>query len=234
VYATATGTNQVVAIDESTGEVLGQASTGQYPDGLAYDPRRNAIWTTNETAGTETIVDAATLQPRGSVELGGQVGNVGYDQDSDRMLVAVQGNDDLAVIDPAALTIVRRVVLPGCEHPHGLAIDGPDRWAFVACDRNATLVTVDQSIWGVIGANPVGEDPDVLAYDPAAHRLYVAAESGTLTTLDSHGHTVSVTGSAHLADGAHVVAVDPDTHRSYYPVPAGANGHPALLQREPR
>lgn len=120
VYATATGTNQVVAIDESTGEVLGQASTGQYPDGLAYDPRRNAIWTTNETAGTETIVDAATLEPRGTVELGGEVGNVGYDQDSDRMLVAVQGNNDLAVIDPAALTIVRRVVLPGCEHPHGL------------------------------------------------------------------------------------------------------------------
>src|SRR5262249_19600774 len=127
VYATATGANEVVAIDENTGEVLGRATTGQYPDGLGYDPRRNAVWTTTESAGTATVIDAAPLKPRGTVELGGEVGNVGYDHDSDRMLVAVQGNNDLAVIDPQALTIVRRVVLPGCKHPHGLAVDTPDR-----------------------------------------------------------------------------------------------------------
>jgi DNA-binding beta-propeller fold protein YncE len=233
VYATATAANEVVVIDEHTGEVLGHAATGAYPDGLAYDPRRNAIWTSNETAGTETIVDAATLQPRGSLELGGEVGNVGYDPDSDRMLVAVQADNDLAVVDPAAMTIVRKVALPGCDHPHGLAVDGPDRLVFVACDHNAALITVDQTTWVVSGSNPVGDDPDVLAYDGAAHRLYVAAESGTLTTLDLHDRALAVTGSDHLVDGAHVVAVDPNTHRSYYPVPTGADGHPALLEREP-
>jgi len=233
VYVTATGANQVIAIDETTGDVLGQASTGQYPDGLAYDARRNAIWTTNKTAGTETVVDADTLQPRGSVEVGGQVGNVAYDPEGDRMLVAGQGHSDLAVIDPAARTIMRRVVLPGCQDPHGLALDSPDRLAFVACETSATLVTVDLSTWGVVETNPVGEDPDVLAYDAAAHRLYVAAESGTLTTLDLQGHELAVSGSAHLADGAHVVAVDPAAHRSFYPVPAGTNGKPALLEREP-
>jgi DNA-binding beta-propeller fold protein YncE len=233
VYATATGANQVVAIDETNGAELGRAPTGQYPDGLAHDPRRNAIWTTNESAGTETVVDAATLQQRGTVELGGQVGNVGYDPDSDRMLVAVQGRGDLAVIDPAAMTVVQRVALPGCDHPHGMAIDGPDRLVFVACERNATLVTVDVTNWSLTGSNPVGEDPDVLAYDAGAHRLYVATESGTLTTLDLHDHTLAVSGSGHLADNAHVVALDPITHRSYYPVTAGTDCHPALLEREP-
>jgi DNA-binding beta-propeller fold protein YncE len=233
VYATATGANQVVALDENTGAELGRAPTGQYPDGLAYDPRRKAIWTTNESGGTETVVDAATMQPRGTVDLRGEVGNVGYDQDSDRMLVAVQGRNDLAVIDPAALTVVQRVPLPACKSPHGLNVDGADRLAFVACDENATLLTVDQTSWSVTGSNPVGDSPDVLAYDPAAHRLYVAAESGTLTTLDLHDHTLAVSGSGHLADNAHVVAVDPNTHCSYYPVPAAANGHPALLEREP-
>lgn len=233
VYATATGTNQVVAIDESTGAELGRGPTGNYPDGLAYDPHRNAIWTTNETAGTETVVDATTLQPRGTLDPGGEVGNVGYDQDSDRMLVAVHRKNDLAVIDPQALTIARRVALPGCQQPHGLAIDAPDRLVFVACQGNATLVTVDQATWGVVASNPVGDGPDVLAYDSPAHRLYVAAESGTLTTLDLRGHDVAVTGSGHLADNAHVVAVDPTTHRSYYPVAAGTGGRPALLEREP-
>jgi DNA-binding beta-propeller fold protein YncE len=80
---------------------LGSAPpTGNYPDGLAFDPRRNMIWTTKKSAGSETVVDAASLQPRRTVWLGGEVGNVGYDQDSDRMLVTVQGRNDLAVLDP--------------------------------------------------------------------------------------------------------------------------------------
>ncbi len=220
VYATATGVNQVVAIDETTGTEIGRAPTRQYPDGLAYDPRRNRVWTTNESGGTETVLDAATLQPKATVALGGEVGNVGYDQNSDRMLVAVQARNDLAVIDPATLTVTRRVDLPGCQHPHGLSVDGPDGLVFVACDQNATLLAIDQTNWTVTASNPVGEEPDVLAYDPSAHRLYMAAESGTLTTFDLRDHTLAVIGSGHLADGAHVVAVDAGTHRSYYPVPA--------------
>jgi DNA-binding beta-propeller fold protein YncE len=233
VYATATGADQVVAIDETTGIEIGRTPTGRYPDGLAYDPRRNTIWTTNETGGTETVVDAATLRPRGTVQVGGEAGNVAYDQDSDRMLVAVQGRNDVVVIDPSTTALVQRVPLPGCDHPHGLTVDGSDRLAFVACDQNATLLTIDQTRWDTLGSNPVGDDPDVLAYDPSARRLYVAGESGIVTTLDLHGHNLAVTGSGHLADNAHVVAVDPNTHRSFYPVPAGANGHPALLEREP-
>jgi DNA-binding beta-propeller fold protein YncE len=233
VYATATGTNQLVAIDEASGAELGRAPTGKYPDGLAYDPRRGAIWTTNETAGTETIVDAASMQPLGSVDLGGQVGNVGYDQPSDRMLVPVQGRNDLAVIDPAATAAVQRVALPGCDYPHGLSIDEQDRLVFVACQRNATLLTVDANTWHILATNPIGEDPDVLAYDTNAHRLYVAAETGPLTVLDVHNRTPTVIGSGHMADDAHVVAVDPITHRSYYPIANGPGGHPVLLEREP-
>jgi hypothetical protein len=67
---------------------------------LAYDSRRNAIWTTNESAGTETIVDANTMRPRETVDLGGEVRNVAYDPISDLVLVAIQGRNDFAVIDP--------------------------------------------------------------------------------------------------------------------------------------
>jgi YVTN family beta-propeller protein len=233
VYATATGSNQVVAIDENTGAEIVRAPTGQYPDGLAYDSHRNTVWTTNEAAGTETVVDASTLQPRGTVDLGGQVGNVNYDSTRDRILVAVQDRNDLAIIDPAALTVQRRVALTGCEHPHGLTVDSPDGLSFVACDQNATLLTIDESDWRITGTNQIGEDPDVLDYDGTGHRLYVAAESGSVTVLALRDRVLAETGSGHLADGAHVVAVDPTTHRSYYPVPSGSGGHPALLVRAP-
>jgi DNA-binding beta-propeller fold protein YncE len=212
---------------------LGRVPTGEYPDGLAYDLIHNTIWTTNETGGSETVVDAGTGQPEGSVELGGEVGNVAYDPTSQQMLVDVQSRNQLAVIDPATLTITRRVPLPGCDHDHGLTLDPNHRLAFVACDANATLLTVDLDTWHVIETQRVGDGPDVLAFDPSAGRLHVAAESGWLTILTEHDRRLTLAGRAHLADGAHVVAVDPGTHRGYYPVPHGRDGHPALLSFDP-
>ena len=233
VYATATGTNQMVTIDEDTGEQLAKAPTGGYPDGLAYDPDQHTIWTTNESGGSETVIDADTGQVRGTVQLGREAGNVYYDTAARQMLVDVQTRNELAAVDPGTLTVTRRVPLPGCDHDHGLALDPAHRLGFVACDGNATLLTVDLNTWQILGHHAVGQDPDVLAYDPGTHRLYVAAESGWLTTLDVHNRHTTVTGSSHLADGAHIVAVDPTTHRSYYPVPHGPDGQPALLVFDP-
>ena len=233
VYVTATGDNQMVVLDEDTGAVVNRAPTGQYPDGLAYDPKRAAVWTTNETGGSETVIDAGTAAVRGSVDLGGEVGNVAYDPATDGMLVAVQGRGDLAVIDPATLAVSTRIGLPGCDHPHGLALDPAAGAAFVACDGNATLLSVDIGSGRVTGSNPVGDGPDVLAYDLGAHRLYVAAESGEVSVLDERDGKLRVVGSDHLADGAHVVALDRATHHSYYPIPAGSSGRPTLLERAP-
>jgi DNA-binding beta-propeller fold protein YncE len=234
VYATATGANEMATLDENTGAVLRRTPTGAYPDGLAYDPVRGTVWTTNESGGSETVIDAATGTVRGTVDLGGDAGNVAYDPaGSGQLLVDVQSRNQLAVIDPVTLTITRRIPLPGCDHDHGLALAPDDRLAFVACDGNARLLAVDLTSRRTIGTDAVGSDPDVLAYDSAAHRLYVAAESGWLTVLDNHDHRLTVSGRAHLADGAHVVAVDSTTHRSYYPVPQGSGGHPALLTYQP-
>lgn len=101
VYATATGANMVVRINEDTGQILGRSPTGAYPDGLAYDPANGTIWTTNESGGSETVIDAATGARRGTVRFGGVVvGNVSYDPASGHILVDVQGRNELAVIDP--------------------------------------------------------------------------------------------------------------------------------------
>jgi YVTN family beta-propeller protein len=233
VYVTATGDNRLVILDEDTAAVLGQAPTGDYPDGIAHDPKRGAVWTTNESGGSETVIDAVTAQVRGTVDLGGDVGNVAYDPVADQMLVAVQGKGDLAAIDPQALTVIRRLPLPGCRGGHGLALDPQARLAFVACEDNATLLTVDLATWKTAGAAGVGRQPDVLAYDQGAHRLYVAAESGTVSVFDQEGGHLTELGSGHLADGAHVAVLDPNTHHTYYPIPDGTGGRPALLEQAP-
>jgi DNA-binding beta-propeller fold protein YncE len=56
---------------------------------------------------------------------------------------------------------------------------------FVGCESNATMVTVDLADRAVIDRQAVGDTPDVLAYDPAIHRVYVAAESGWVNVFDT-------------------------------------------------
>ena len=108
------------------------------------------------------------------------------------MLVAVQGRGDLAVVDPAAMTVSRRIALPGCDHPHGLALDPA---AGVECDGNATLLSVDITTGRVSGTNPVGDGPDVLAYDAALcrRREWRGHRSGS-PTRQTYGHRVGASG----------------------------------------
>jgi DNA-binding beta-propeller fold protein YncE len=230
VYATATGANMMVRIDEGNGRILGESPTGAYPDGLAYDPANTTIWTTNESGGSETVIDAATGARQGTVRFGGVVvGNVAYDPVSGHMLVDVQGQNQLAVIDPATRSVIRRVPLPGCDDDHGLAVDSPARLAFVACDVNDVLLTVDMTTWRVTGTANVGVEPDVVAFDSKADRVYVASESGQVTVFQRDGLGVDVIASQYLGDDAHSVAVDPATGHSYFPVLKGPGGHPAML-----
>jgi DNA-binding beta-propeller fold protein YncE len=145
------------------------------------------------------------------------------------MLVDVQGRNQVAVIDPATRSVIRRVPLPGCSEDHGLALDSAARLAFVACDINSALLTVDMNTWRVTGTAVAGVEPDVVAFDGHAGRVYVAAESGFVTVLQLRGRRLRVIYSNYLADDAHVVAVDPGTGRSYFPVLGASGGHPVVL-----
>ena len=233
VYATATGRNQLVAMDEDSGAVLFTAPTDDYPDGLAYDPVRDSVWTTNERAGSETVIDADTGRVRATVPLGGEVGNVVYDPSTDRMVVAVQGRGELAVIDPVTYVVTERIPTPSCESPHGQALDIAGQVMFVGCEGNATMLTVDLAGRRVVEHDDVGETPDVLVYDPGAHRVYVAAESGWVSVFDRRQGNTDRLGSAHMADGAHSLALDPISHHSYFPIPKGPDGGPVLWEFEP-
>lgn len=231
VFASAPGTGQVVTIDENSGAVLARAPAGSFPDGLAYVPSTHQVWVSDEDGGVETVIDASSGRAVATVPLGGQAGNVRYDAAGDRVLVDVQTRDQLVVIDPRSRDIERRVHVPGCDHDHGLAIS--QTRAFVACDGNSVVVTMSLPGFADLGRFRVGDGPDVLALDPVRHLLYVAAESGVVTTVDTAAPAGRVTGRAWLGGNAHVVAVDPSTGDAYFPLPTGRNGRPGLLITTP-
>ena len=232
VFASATNERQVLTINATTDAVVARAPAGQYPDGLAYDPVERHVFVSDESGGVETVLNARG-QRIATIPLGGGAGNVQYDAGSRHVLVDVQTLDDVAVIDPKTNRIIRRVAMPGCANDHGLYVDSTRRLAFVACDQNATLLTLDLRTMTVTGHASVGESPDVLAFDTSLRRLYVSSESGVVAVFAERAHGLHKLGQAFLAVEAHTVAVDSRSHLVYFPLQSGSTGAPQLLIMKP-
>lgn len=232
VYASATNAHEVLTIDSRTGAVLASAPAGEYPDGLAYDPVQRHVFISDESGGVETVITASGHRIA-TISLGGDAGNVQFDATTDRVLADVQTLDEIAVIDPRSNRIVNRVHVPNCNNDHGLLVDSPHRIAFVACDGNAKLLTLNLRTMSFTGTFNVGQSPDVLALDTAKRRLYVSAESGVVAVFAETATSAKPLGMSFLATEAHTVAVDQATHLVYFPLQIGTNGRPQLLIMRP-
>jgi DNA-binding beta-propeller fold protein YncE len=121
----------------------------------------------DESGGVETVLNAAGRRVA-TIALGGSAGNVQYDAGSRRILVDVQTRNELAVIDPRTNRVVRRLRLSGCVSDHSLLIDSPRRLAFVTCNGNSKLLTLNLRTLKVTEVFEVGDGPDVLALDRGA------------------------------------------------------------------
>ncbi len=218
VYASATGSNEVVAIDEDSLRITARIPGGVYPDGMAYAPPVHRLYVSDELGGTETVIDVRTNTRIATIPLGGEVGNTQYDSATGHIFANVQTRRQLIEIDPVTDRIVARIELPGAEGNHGLLIEPDQRRAFIACQENHKLVVLDLESRKVVASFDVGENPDVLAYDRALHYVYVAAESGIVSVFKAQSGQVSHAGGGLIGPNAHVVAVDPSTHRTFFPL----------------
>ena len=210
-------------LEASSGQVTARTPTGQFPDGVAYDPRDDLVLVSNKDAGSETLVEGRSGRMVRTVQLGHEVGNVAYDPTSALAYAAARPPDQIVAFDPTTGAITDRIRLTNCRGAHGLYLQPQTEQAFVACESNARVVLVDLRNHRQIAAASVGDNPDVLAYDSGLGRLYVAAESGIVTVFSTTPTRLHKLGQAHLADKAHSIAVDPTTHLAFFPLERDPN-----------
>src|SRR3989441_6059178 len=217
-YASATGDHAVVVVDDSTLQIVARVPGPRFPDGIAYAPEERRVFVSDESGRRDFVIDATTNSLVAQIELDGEAGNTQYAPGSHCVIVAVQTANQLAVIDPATATIVRRVTLDkAVRYPHGFYIDAPHRLAFISGQESGTLGVLDLRTLQLRQVLPIRSDPDVLAFDPALGRLYVAAESGIVAVFAERGGSLAQLGGDRAPE-APAVAVDPTTHRVYLPL----------------
>ena len=231
VYISAAGAHEVAIVDDRTLKVVSRVGGIRFPDGISYAPGADKVFVSDESGGADVVIDAKTGKKRSAIDLGGEAGNTHYDSVSQCILVAVQTRNQLAAIDPVSERVVRRYDLPGSDGPHGFTLDEPDRLAFITSEGNGLLQVVDLATMKVIQTLKVPDDPDVLAWDPSWHRLYVGSESGALSAFWLNGKTLRPIGEVRAAN-AHTVSVDSRTHLVYLPL-ENVKGRPVLRIYEP-
>ena len=217
-YTSNAGDNTIGVVDLRQMKVIKKLRTEKKPDGSAYAAPFHKLYVSDEHGGTDTVIDARTNTRVATIPLGGDVGNTQYDPVTKHIFVNVQTRRQLLEIDPTSDKVIARIDLPGAAGNHGLLIEAQQRKAFIACEDNHKLLVLDLATRRISGAFDVGDDPDVLAYDPGLGYLYVAAESGIVSIFNTKSGPVARLADLNVGSNAHVVAVDSVTHKSYFPL----------------
>jgi len=234
LFATATADRTLAIIDDQTFRIRSRVPAGAYPNGLAYDPTSDRVFVSNNTGRGVAVIDVKDDRALESINIGGGAGNTQYDRATGHVLAAVHGLPFLVEIDPAALRVTARIALHRVSTCHGLLVASELRLAFAACRGAAPLLAVvDLGTRHQTMTLSLPAEIDVLAFDSALRRLYAASETGTVAVFGvATDGSVTEIGRGFLGPNAHTVAVDPATHRVYFPL-ENQGGHPILRVMAP-
>ncbi len=226
-YASVPGTHEIAVIDTEKLAVTKRIPDGKFPDGLAYAPETHRLFVSDESGGVETVIDVRTNQRIDTIKMGGEVGNTQYDPVSHLIYACVQTRNDFVEINPETNRIQARYPLPGSEHPHGFYIDDEHHKAYIACEGNNKLIVFNLNSHAVEATFPLGDGPDVLAFDRGLQLLYVACESGLVSVFKYVDDQLRKIGDTGVGPNSHSVSVDSKTHKVYFPL-KNVSGRPLL------
>jgi chromate transporter len=228
--------NQLVSIDSTSMKETGRVETGKSPDGVSWDPKHEVVGVSDQGDGALSLIAEAGRGARKQVKLGTETGNVVFDAGRGWFWITAVTDkaDQLVAVDPVSTKVETRIDLAGCRGAHGLRLHPDGKSAFVACEDNSVLARVALDGNHAVETAATGKGPDVLSLDPGLGWLYVAAESSDLTVFDVTQRGVALVGHDKPGAHTHSVAVDPATHRVFFPLQAGANGKPVLRIMRPQ
>jgi len=202
--------------DESRVEKI---SVGRGPNGLAYDPRRGRLLVAHvgdpAIAGSRTVsvIDVPNRRRIADLPVAGRTRWAVFDPQADAFHVNIADPPQIVVVEAGDPVAIRRSVVVPHAGPHGLDIDVPRRRLFCACD-GGRLVEVEADSGAILQQADIGGVPDVVFFNPALRRLYVAIGApGVIEVFDTESFRRREV--VPTEKGAHTLAFDPASNTVY-------------------
>lgn len=204
-------------IDAATGAVTAQVPSGQKPDAAFYDAATGKVAVMSPGNDTITTIDARTHKVTGSMTLAGGL-EFAVTNGKGGAFINLEDAAKIAEVDLAKGKLLRKIDLPGCEGPTGLARFAHGTRLISACANGVALV-VDTASGKTVSTLPIGKDADAVLLDEARGLAFVpCGGSGTLVALSiADADHVTVAQVIPTQVGAKTGAIDPRDGRIYLP-----------------
>lgn len=173
---------EITVVDAKTGKKTGSVpATGAHGVALVID---NGLgFSTNGRAGTVTVFDLKTLQPKQDIKVGENPDAIIYDPYSKKVIVMNGRSKDLMAIDPDTLKVVATVPPGGkleaaaADHSH----------VYVNVEDTGEIASVDTKTWKADKRWKLTgcEEPSGLAIDEKTGRLFTVCGNKKMLVVDT-------------------------------------------------
>lgn len=202
--------------DLKTLKILKQIPTAPDADGIVYDPSSHHVFVINGDSGSVTAIDPKARSAVATISVGAALEAAAADGRG-RLFVDGVENHDLVVVDTRTNAVTAHYPIPGCERPHGIAVDGATDTVFVTC-INKVMAVVDGQTGKNIASFPIGAFSDGAAFDEKRKLAVSSNGEGTVTVVRELGPNRFVAdGTVMTWPSARTIAIDPETGRLYLP-----------------
>jgi YVTN family beta-propeller protein len=205
-----------VVFDLKTLRILKQIPTAPDADGIVYDPASRHVFVINGDSGSITAIDPKSQTAIATISVGAGL-EAGEVDGHGKLFVDGVEKHDVVVVDTHTNTVVAHYPMPGCERPHGIAVDAAAETVFVSC-INKAMIVVDGRTGRNLASLPIGASSDGAAFD-AKRKLAISANGeGTITVVREVGPGRFVSGGATMTwPSARTIAIDPASGRLFLP-----------------
>ncbi len=147
VWTADAGSGSVTAIALDSGAVK-HIAVGGVPMGIALSPDGKRVYACTRNGNTVAVIDAASDEVKGKIELSGQPARLHFTPDRRYLLVSLIESGEVAVIDPAAGREVRRIRAGASVE--GLGIDPAARFGYVSAQGDNKIVKFSLKDWSTV------------------------------------------------------------------------------------
>jgi DNA-binding beta-propeller fold protein YncE len=224
-YTTNGRPNTATMFDTKTFAATKEIPTGKKPDAILYDAFSKRVFIFNNEGNSATVLEAATGNVVGTVDLGGAP-EAAVTDDHGLIFVNLEDKNELAVFDANTLVIKNKWKLGTGEEPTGLAFDKVHHRLFSTC-HNSQMIVLDSQSGKVLATVPIGSGVDGAVFDTSTGSAISSNGEGSLTVVREvkPGQFEAVQTVA-TQRGARTITIDPKSHHifvitaDYGPVPA--------------
>lgn len=182
-YISNGGDNTITVFDYNTFKIIKTIKIeGKKADAIMFDKFSNQIFVFNNGSGNAVVINAATDEVVGMIDLGGAP-EFAVSNEKGEIFNNNEDTQEITVIDAKTRTVKTRYSLLPNEVPTGLTMDIANNRLFSVCRKTKTLVIMDAANGKIIQTLPIGGGVDAVVYEKDLKLIFTSNGEGNVTIV---------------------------------------------------